>query len=164
MTAHKFLGSLNTIENNSEQVQTASIAEMASSTSNIFHNTEERAMTAEEEEEKTAGGRKGPHEHPHSITAVSPPDGKSFTTLRGRYISRRLLEFIGDHDNNSADDETATEKEVRYMSGTTRPLKALPLPEGWAEWRRLQKIYARYPPSHRTAVQYNYSHFLCTIL
>ncbi|PIC39500.1 hypothetical protein B9Z55_011167 [Caenorhabditis nigoni] len=161
MTAHKFLGSLNTIENNSEQVQTASIAEMASSTSNIFHNTEERAMTAEEEEEKTAGG---PHEHPHSITAVSPPDGKSFTTLRGRYISRRLLEFIGDHDNNSADDETATEKEVRYMSGTTRPLKALPLPEGWAEWRRLQKIYARYPPSHRTAVQYNYSHFLCTIL
>ncbi|PIC42347.1 hypothetical protein B9Z55_009456 [Caenorhabditis nigoni] len=34
---------------------------------------------------------------------------------------------------------------VRHMSGTTRPLKALPLPEGWTEWRRLQKNYARYP-------------------
>ncbi|PIC20863.1 hypothetical protein B9Z55_025908 [Caenorhabditis nigoni] len=187
---------------------------MASSTSNIFHNTEERARTAEEEEEKTAGDRRGSYEHPHSITAVTPSDGKSSTTLRDRYISRRPLKLVGDHDDTSADDATAEEKEalskpaerplinptierrddrcqkrysdeplmkvntkpttssttpltatssgenfnngngviisqdrirVRYMSGATRPLKALPLPEGWTERRRLQKNYARYP-------------------
>ncbi|PIC42348.1 hypothetical protein B9Z55_009457 [Caenorhabditis nigoni] len=50
------------------------------------------------------------YEHPHSITAVTPSDGKSSTTLRDRFISRRLLKFIEDHDKTSADDETAEEK------------------------------------------------------
>ncbi|PIC53779.1 hypothetical protein B9Z55_003335 [Caenorhabditis nigoni] len=59
-TARGIRSPLSSSENNIEHVQTASVADTASSTSNIFNNTEERAMTAEEEEEKTARDRREP--------------------------------------------------------------------------------------------------------
>ncbi|CAO4372281.1 unnamed protein product [Caenorhabditis nigoni] len=57
-TARGIRSPLSSSENNIEHVQTASVADTASSTSNIFNTTEERAMTAEEEEEKTARDRR----------------------------------------------------------------------------------------------------------
>ncbi|PIC20862.1 hypothetical protein B9Z55_025908 [Caenorhabditis nigoni] len=173
---------------------------MASSTSNIFHNTEERARTAEEEEEKTAGDRR------ETATSADVLSNSSETTMipvlmmrplrkkkkgestRGpqlrfetrhcssdrqlepstlfyqhkRYSDEPLMKVNTKPTTSSTTPLTATSSgenfnngngviisqdriRVRYMSGATRPLKALPLPEGWTERRRLQKNYARYP-------------------
>ncbi|CAO4367576.1 unnamed protein product [Caenorhabditis nigoni] len=87
-TARGIRSPLSSSENNIEHVQTASVADTASSTSNIFNTTEERAMTAEEEEEKTARDRRG--RQPKS----------EFTP---RLSSKKTCALLADENNQHAD-------------------------------------------------------------
>ncbi|CAO4366541.1 unnamed protein product [Caenorhabditis nigoni] len=70
-TARGIRSPLSSSENNIEHVQTASVADTASSTSNIFNTTEERAMTAEEEEEKTARDRRAERPVLYSLMRIT---------------------------------------------------------------------------------------------
>ncbi|CAO4384333.1 unnamed protein product [Caenorhabditis nigoni] len=134
-TARGIRSPLSSSENNIEHVQTASVANTASSTSNIFNTTEERAMTAEEEEEKTARDRR---------------------ELRANWETSHEVRYEQHSASNNiaatlqrVEGETTAVEEVRHMPGSTRPLTVLPCPNGWTEWRCVHKTYTRYPPSRQ---------------